>query len=106
LALDGAGTEARSNNYTMVGYQGTATATVSNGATLRDDGTGGIRIAYAAGSTGTLNIGAAAGQTATGAGHIVTSKGIAFGSGTGKLVLNHTATDYVLAPGISGNGTV
>lgn len=106
LTLDGAGTVARSNNYTMVGYQGTGTATVSNGATLRDDGAGGIRIAYVAGSTGTLNIGAAADQAATGAGNIFTANGIVFGDGTGKLVLNHTATDYVLASGISGNGTV
>ncbi len=106
LTLSGAGTVALSNNYTMVGYQGTATATVSNGATLRDDAAGGVRIAFATGSTGTLNIGAAADQAATGAGNIVTTKGIVFGDGTGKLVLNHTATDYTLAPGISGHGTV
>ncbi|NYT69405.1 autotransporter domain-containing protein [Pusillimonas noertemannii] len=106
LTLDGAGTVARSNNYTMVGYYGTGTATVSNGATLRDEAAGGVRIAYAAGSTGTLNIGAAADQAATGAGNIITTRGIVFGDGTGKLVLNHTATDYTLAPGISGHGTV
>lgn len=106
LTLDGAGTEARSNNYTMVGYLGKAVATVSNGATLRDDGASGIRIAFAAGSTGVLNIGAAADQAATGAGNIVANGGIAFGDGAGTLVLNHTDNNYVLAPGITGTGNI
>ncbi|MFX5684427.1 hypothetical protein ABTE42_20080, partial [Acinetobacter baumannii] len=29
-----------------------------------------------------------------------------FGAGTGRLVLNHTESRYVLAPAIIGNGTV
>jgi fibronectin-binding autotransporter adhesin len=76
--------------------------------TLRNDGSAKaskVLVADAAGSTGTLNIGAAAGETATGAGTLDTPT-VEFGDGTGKLVFNHTNTDYRFSPVVSGAGSV
>ncbi|MCW2349934.1 autotransporter domain-containing protein [Sphingobium sp. B12D2B] len=108
LNISGEGTLARGTSYVMVGtYAGSSgVVTVSDGATLKSDGNRGITLAYEAGSTGTLNIGAAAGSAAQAAGVIDAANGIQFGAGAGKLVLNHTGTDYVLAAGLSGSGVV
>ena len=62
-------------------------------------------IAANAGAIGTLNIGAGAGNPAAAPGTL-TAPSVAFGAGTGTLNFNHTSTDYVFAPAISGNGTV
>lgn len=106
LVLDGAGSRLSVGGYLSLGMLGTATASVSNGATLQVNGATGIQLAVGSASTGTLNIGAAAGQAAKAAGIINAAGGIRFGSGAAKLVLNHTNTDYVLASGLSGVGTV
>ena len=37
---------------------------------------------------------------------MLTVPSVAFGAGTGTINFNHTSTDYVFAPAISGNGTV
>jgi T5SS/PEP-CTERM-associated repeat protein len=75
--------------------------------TIADDGvaSGPIFIASTAGSIGTVNIGAAAGSAAVAPGTL-NSASVAFGAGTGTLNFNHTSTNYVFAPTISGNGTV
>ncbi len=111
LVLTGSGTRltaaanptysALGNAY--VGYSGSATATVSNGATLRADNA--VRLAWASGGTGTLAIGAQAGSAAAAAGAITTPT-IAFGDGTGTLVFNHTNTGYILSSAITGTGTI
>ena len=62
-------------------------------------------IAANAGSTGTLNIGAGAGNPAAAPGTL-NAPSVAFGAGTGTINFNHTSADYVFAPAISGNGTV
>ncbi|MFQ1702947.1 autotransporter domain-containing protein, partial [Loktanella agnita] len=49
--------------------------------------------------------GAAAGDAAVAAGTLEAST-VVFGAGTGKLVFNHTDTDYQFAPVISGAGSV
>ncbi|PNP35210.1 hypothetical protein AL525_015790 [Citrobacter amalonaticus] len=65
-----------------------------------------------AGSTGTLNIGAAHGETAAGAGFITGADSVNMGAGSATLVFNHTETDptmaggYQFTPLITGNGTV
>ena len=64
-----------------------------------------VVIAANAGSIGTLNIGAAAGNPAAAPGTL-TAPSVAFGAGTGTINFNHTSADYVFAPAISGNGTV
>ncbi|WP_430512074.1 autotransporter outer membrane beta-barrel domain-containing protein [Pannonibacter phragmitetus] len=92
------------------GYLGvvnsTGTLTISNGGGVSAaGGNGTINIALASGSTGTLTIGAAAGQAAQAAGTVQAAEA-AFGSGTGAVVFNHTDTDYVFAPKVSGSGTL
>ena len=58
-----------------------------------------------AGSTGTLVIGAASGQVAVAPGTLTTPS-VAFGDGTGRIVFNHTASNYTFAPTLSGPGLV
>jgi hypothetical protein len=51
------------------------------------------------------NIGAAAGDAAAAPG-TVSANTVAFGAGTGTLVFNHTSSNYVFAPAITGAGTI
>lgn len=108
LVADGSQTRLRTSSAFLVGYQGTGTATLSNGATLETANR--VRIADTAGSVGTLNIGAAAMDAATAPGVVQAALGVRFGNGTGKLVFNHSNSNYVFAPGISslspGMGTI
>lgn len=99
--LRGAGSLIASSTYTAVGYLGKGELTLSDSATLR----GVVQIALGAGSRGTLNIGAAAGSTAAAAG-VIDATTVQFGAGTGKLVFNHTSTDFRLAAEIKGAGTI
>ncbi|MEN5082455.1 autotransporter domain-containing protein [Bosea sp. TWI1241] len=102
LIIDGTGTTVGASVYTLIGWQGVGTATISNGATLN---TAAVRLAYSAGSQGTLNIGAAMGAPAVAPG-IVNATSIVFHDGTGTMVFNHTAPDFTLASTISGLGTI
>jgi len=86
-----------------VGNAGTGTLTLANQGVV--NATGGTTIAAQAGSTGTLNIGAAAGSAAAAPGTLNTPS-VAFGSGTGRIVFNHTSNSYTFAPAISGTGAV
>lgn len=106
ISLDGQSSSIHTSTYTMLGYLGKGTATVSNGATLRSDGAGGVTIAYQAGSQGVLNIGAAEGETAVAAGNIIAANGVQFGAGDGKIVFNHTDQNYNFATAISGGGKI
>lgn len=85
-----------------VGSQGEGTLNLINGGAA--DISGQLTIAESAGSFGTVNIGAAAGETAVAAG-ILSADSIHFGSGTGKLVFNHTG-NYDISNNISGSGSV
>ena len=88
-----------------IGSMGTGTLTIADGATVTAPT---VAIAPNAGSTGTLNIGAAAGNPAAAPGTL-NAPSVAFGgvgTGTGTINFNHTSTDYVFAPAISGGGTV
>ncbi|EMN3919017.1 autotransporter outer membrane beta-barrel domain-containing protein [Citrobacter farmeri] len=93
-----------------LGYMGSGTLTLSNGGTLDTEDP--LLLAIQAGSSGTLNIGAAHGDSATGAGGITGADSVNMGAGTGSIVFNHTVTDPTAAGGyqftqlISGNGTV
>ncbi|MFD9996123.1 autotransporter-associated beta strand repeat-containing protein, partial [Mesorhizobium sp. NPDC059024] len=117
------------NTFARIGYLSSGTGTVmvtgqgstwanSSMVSLGDSGNGQLtiqdsgsvsasylRIAQYAGSTGTLNIGAAAGDTAARAGKL-DAPVVDFGAGSGKIVFNHTETDYQFASNISGNGSV
>jgi outer membrane autotransporter protein len=85
-----------------IGNSGTGTLAVVDGGIVSAPI---VTIAANAGSTGTLNIGAGAGTPAAAPGTL-TTRSVAFGDGTGTINFNHTSTDYVFAPAISGNGTV
>ena len=87
-----------------VGIEGTGTLTVTDGGTVRTPG-GSLTIAQNAGSTGVVNIGAGAGETAAGAGTLEATT-VEFGDGAGTLVFNHTDTDYAFAPDVVGDGAV
>ncbi|MAM09146.1 MAG: hypothetical protein CML23_01515 [Rhizobiaceae bacterium] len=73
--------------------------------TVADGGTVRATDAFSIGSNGTLNIGATAGDTAVAAGNVDTSL-IDFGTGTGKIVFNHTDTDYTFFPDLKGAGGI
>ena len=96
-----------SSTYSLtIGRQGAGVLTLSDGGTLSSDGGSGlIQIAGAAGSSGTLNIGAAAGETAAAPGFLEVH-GITFGSGAGSVVFNHTNSAYDFNVDVSGAGTL
>jgi outer membrane autotransporter protein len=85
-----------------IGNLGTGTLTIAEGGVVTAPT---IVIATNAGAIGTLNIGAAAGSPAAAPGTL-NAPSVAFGAGTGAINFNHTFSDYVFAPAISGNGTV
>ncbi|WP_165789438.1 autotransporter-associated beta strand repeat-containing protein, partial [Billgrantia endophytica] len=79
-----------------VGRHGRGTLTIADGGEVAVDrggnGVGGVTIANHDGSTGTLNIGTAAGEGATAPGVLETDT-LTFGDGSGRLVFNHDDTD-------------
>jgi hypothetical protein len=64
-----------------------------------------VFVAEPAGSTGTVNIGAASVAAAVAPGFINAAH-VLCGAGADNLCFNHTAKDYVFAPMIAGNGAV
>ena len=68
--VDGAGSTWTNSFNLFVGYLGTGMLTIANGGTVST--ASGMQIAAFAGSTGTLNIGAASGQAATAPGTLTT----------------------------------
>jgi T5SS/PEP-CTERM-associated repeat protein/autotransporter-associated beta strand protein len=106
VRVTGTGSQLTDTLYLIVGYSGAGMLTVDNGGSVGvSAATPRIFIANQAGSTGTVNIGAASGSTAVAAGFLNVAE-LRFGAGTGRIVLNHTESNYVLAPAIIGNGTV
>jgi len=83
-------------------HGGTGELTIADGGSVS---AGGVMLAQASGSTGTLNIGAPAGAPAVAPGTL-DSPSVVFGAGTGAINFNHTATNYLFAPAISGSGAV
>jgi T5SS/PEP-CTERM-associated repeat protein/autotransporter-associated beta strand protein len=90
-------------NQVIVGEFSQGTLTVADGGTVTSGGP--FIVAKDAGSIGTLNIGAGAGDPAVAPGTLDAAS-VAFGAGAGTLNFNHTSTNYTFAPAISGNGTV
>lgn len=106
------GTLSSSGNI-WIGSAGSGVLTLADGGTLRaTDPTKGIGIGNGTGTDGTLIIGAQAGQAATAPGSVEAPYVVFEGSanpGTRTLIFNHTASDYVFTPyitGGSGKGTV
>jgi subtilase-type serine protease len=86
-----------------IGADGTGALTVADGGRVEVGGT--AHIAATATSSGTLNIGRAKGLAAAAPGTFATSA-IAFGSGNGKIVFNHSSDSYQFAAGMTGTGTI
>ncbi|CAE6864254.1 hypothetical protein R69746_07987 [Paraburkholderia aspalathi] len=109
VTVDGANSTWANSGSLTVGNAGAGTLTISNGGTVSaGGGTGTVTLASQRGSTGTLNIGSAAGAAPAAAGTLNAAT-VAFGSGTGTINFNHTSTadaGYTFASAISGNGTL
>lgn len=108
--VSGAGSAWIVNGGLFVGGQtglelgpGAGTVNIADGGTVR--ASSGVTLAPEAGSVGTLNIGAAPGAPPAAPGTLDTSA-VIFGNGRGAINFNHTATDDVFAPAISGPGSV
>ncbi|PLK24679.1 hypothetical protein C0V72_05220 [Porphyrobacter sp. TH134] len=86
----------------VVGSRGIGNLTLADGGLVDASG---VTIASDAAGTGTINIGAAQGSAAVGAGALETAS-IAFGAGAVSIVFNHTAANFELAAALSGNGTL
>ncbi|WP_170149703.1 autotransporter domain-containing protein [Rhodoplanes roseus] len=86
------------------GSYGNGTIVVQEGAALHVANE--LRIAYVAGSTGKLVIGAEQGQAAVAPGTVTADHGVVFGAGGGELVFNHTSSNYLFSPSITGTGTI
>ncbi|MCP3469212.1 autotransporter domain-containing protein [Bradyrhizobium sp. CCGUVB1N3] len=88
------------------GSTGTGVLTLSDGGTVMAGyGYSGLYVATNAGSTGTINIGSAAGSAATAPGYVTASL-IQFGDGNGSIVFNHTSDNYVFSTPIYGAGSL
>ena len=106
VRVTGAGSTWTSSGALFLGRFGAGALTIANGGTVNvGGGAGAVFVANQAGSTGTLNIGAAPGDPAAAPG-VLNAATVSFGTGTGSLNFNHTAANYVFAPLISGNGAV
>jgi outer membrane autotransporter protein len=102
VTVDGANS-ALNSTHLIVGANGSGTLTVSNGGVVAAMGI--VSIAVQPGSTGVLNIGAAAGATPVAPGTLNVSS-VQFGAGVGTLNFNHTASGYVFSRPIFGSGTI
>ncbi|TFV73198.1 autotransporter domain-containing protein [Bradyrhizobium frederickii] len=103
VTVTGAGSSWTTSLAMDVGLSGTGVLTVANGAVVSASS---VTLGNLAFSVGTLNIGAASGQTAVAPGALNTPL-VRFRTGTGYIVFNHTASNYIFAPVISGSfGTV
>ncbi len=100
--VTGAGSSWNSTGNIVVGSGGAGTLTIANGGSVTAPA---LQLAVQAGSSGTLNIGAAAGSPAAAAGTL-NAASVSFGAGSGTINFNHTSTNYVFAPTISGGGSV
>lgn len=102
VVVTGEGSSITTEHRLYVGSYGSGSLTVADGAEVT---AARINIAYLEGSSGVLNIGAAEGDEAVGAGALNTPE-IYIGMDNGQLVFNHTDTDYELASAISGTGEI
>lgn len=104
VTITGDGSAWNSASHVVIGYKGTGALTLTDNGTISTDTQ--IVIANSEGSSGALNIGAAAGESAKAAGNVISDK-VRFGPGTGKIVFNHTnSAGYVFSSNISGQGDV
>jgi outer membrane autotransporter protein len=100
LTVTGSGSSLTNSGLFYIGGAYTnsiGTLTIKDGGVVNTDT---VNIATYFSSTGTLNIGAAEGQTAVAAGTLNAAK-VVFGEGNGTLVFNHTNANYDFSAAIS-----
>ena len=103
VTVAGTGSSINAADVVTIGQSGqSATLTLTDGGALNAAST--VHVARFSGS-GTVNIGAAAGQTAAAAG-TMTAGSLIFGDGNGSLVFNHTGGAYSFATDIRGTGMI
>lgn len=102
VTVSGAGSTWALTGELGIGLRGTGVLTIRDTATVNASA---VALTDEAGATGTLNIGAAIGEAAVGAGTL-DAPTLTFGSGTGTLNFNHTDSAYAFDTAIGGNGTV
>ena len=102
VRVAGAGSTWSNSSGLNIGNRGAGTLTIAEGGLVTGPT---VTIAANAGSTGTLNIGAGAGNPAAAPGTL-THRASYLAHGTATINFNHTSADYVFAPAISGGGTV
>jgi autotransporter family porin len=100
--VTGGGSLWQTQGKLIIGGKGKGTLTVNDGGEIS---AAGITLGESASGKGQLIIGAAAGQTAVGAGNITTNV-INFGAGSGNITFNHTGDSYDFSSSIQGNGSV
>jgi T5SS/PEP-CTERM-associated repeat protein len=106
VTVTGAGSSWINSIALFVGRLGTGSLVIADGSMVSVAGGGGTAfVANQLGSIGSLNIGAAPGNAATAPGTLNAAT-VAFGAGSGTLNFNHTASNYVFAPTVTGNGAV
>lgn len=89
ITISGTGSTWTLSNALIVGQSGTGSVTIADGGTIVAPTT--VTLGSLGGSSGTLNIGAAAGSAAVGAGTINATT-ISSGAGVGIIQYNHTGT--------------
>ena len=106
VTVTGTGSTWTNSIALFVGRSGTGTLTIADGSTVSVvGGSGTAFVANQVGSIGSLSIGAAPGNLAAAPG-MLNAAMVAFGAGNGTLNFNHTASNYVFAPTVTGNGSV
>lgn len=106
VTVTGQGSLIKAANGSILGNLGSGSLTLADGGEMTiNEGNGTLSIAKNSGTSGTLNIGAASGSAAAATGTL-NADTVAFGSGTGKIVFNHTSTDYAFDADITGSGTL
>lgn len=98
--ISGAGSKATTASALFVGNAGEGGLTIADGAEVSSPLS---FIGYFAGSSGTINIGAAAGDGPATAGTLV-SPTLTFHDGDGTLVFNHTDADYRFSTALQSDG--
>jgi outer membrane autotransporter protein len=102
VTVTGAGSQWNVVGFVFAGAAGDGALTIANGGTVN---AGAVSIALQSGSTGTVNIGAAAGQAPVAPGTLNVPI-VTFGAGNGTLNFNHTFAEYLFSSQIVGSGGV
>ena len=102
VTVDGVGSSWTVNGSLNVGFGGTGTLTIANGGLVNAPGN--FTVFTNSGGTSALNIGAAPGAPAAGPGTLSTAQ-VLLGTG-GVINFNHTGTNYVFSPDLTGAGAV